>query len=111
MNILYNSKLYRTFVQRFNEALKIDEFKELTPELAFERYTLFQKVVNSNDGSNSCYELSTNSHEYEECNGDLAMNWKDKGFVTVFDLLQVCLHLFHKQKQIECEKYVFSEKN
>lgn len=46
-------------------------------------------MVNSLDGANSWYDTSCNTHEYENCDGDFNLNWKDKGYVTVFDLLQV----------------------
>lgn len=46
-------------------------------------------MANNLDGADSWYETSTDSHEYEECEGDRLLNWKDKGYTTVFDLLQV----------------------
>lgn len=74
---------------RYKEALETDEYREIDSELAHENFELFQKVVNSIDGCSSWYELSSSTHEYEECEGDRALNWKDKGYITLFDLLQV----------------------
>lgn len=74
---------------RYKKALKTDEFKDLNPEWAHEFYESFHKGVNINDGSDSWYETSCDDHDYETCEGDYNMNWKDKGYVTVFDLLQV----------------------
>lgn len=57
--------------------------------MAHEFFDFFHKLTNSIDGADSWYETSCNVHEYESCDGDFTMNWKDKGYVTVFDLLQV----------------------
>lgn len=66
-----------------------DEFKEVGAELTHECYDFFHKMVNLMEGTNSWYDASCNPHEYEGCDGDPFLNWKDKGYVTVFDLLQV----------------------
>ncbi|XP_031639336.1 spermine oxidase-like [Contarinia nasturtii] len=76
------------YAAKFMKALESDEFKEVDSELAHECMELFQNVVNSIDGCDTWYELSTNYHEYEECEGDYIMNWKDKGYATVLDLMQ-----------------------
>lgn len=73
----------------YKKALATDEYKEIDAELAREYFNCFHIMANSLDGADSWYETSTNSHEYEECEGDRILNWKDKGYVTLFDLLQV----------------------
>lgn len=35
---------------------------------------------------------SKNYDEYQQCAGDLHLNWRDKGFRTILDLLQVSLN-------------------
>ncbi|XP_031616985.1 spermine oxidase-like [Contarinia nasturtii] len=84
----FNGSVGNFFAKKYNEALKTDEFKDISPELAHQFYDLFHELANSLDGANSWYETSCNSHEYEDCEGDRTLNWKDKGYVTVFDLLQ-----------------------
>lgn len=69
--------------------LKTEDFKDVSPELAHEIFELFGRAVNALEGVNSWFELSTNPHEYEVCEGNFNLNWKDKGYITVFDLLQV----------------------
>lgn len=74
---------------RYKEALKHDDYTDVSHELAQECFDMFHKAMNSIDGANSWYETSCDDHEYEECEGDQTLHWKDKGYVTVFDLLQV----------------------
>lgn len=57
--------------------------------------------MNADDGSDSWYETSCDDHDYAVCDGDYNLNWKDKGYVTVFDLLQV--HKFDQHlTKIKC---------
>lgn len=72
------------------EAFKSAEYKEINPEWTREIIESFHKSVNNIDGANSWYDTSCDEHEYETCEGDQNLNWKDKGSVTVFNLLQVC---------------------
>lgn len=40
------------------------------------------------------YDVSCGNYlEYWECPGNMMLNWKDKGYRTVFELLQVSLNL------------------
>lgn len=77
------------FSFRFKAALATDEFKDINAELAHQSLEAFQKYIKSVDASDSWYNTSCNTHGYEECEGDPSLDWKDKGYVTVFDLLQV----------------------
>lgn len=49
---------------------------------------MFHRLFATEDASNSWYDLSSYSH-FEPCEGDEMLSWKDKGFATVLDLLQV----------------------
>lgn len=77
-----------TFYSRYKKALSMAEFKDIDPELAHECYEFFHKRVNLMEGTNSWYDSSCDPHEYEGCEGDPFLNWKDKGYVTIFELLQ-----------------------
>ena len=76
---------------RFKDALKTDEFKDVKPEWVHEFFDTFHKTINTLDGADSWYETSSSDHDYEVCEGDFELNWKDKGYVTIFELLQVKL--------------------
>lgn len=73
---------------RYNEALKGDDFKEIDDDLAQEFFDFLHRIVCAEDASNSWYETSSN-YRFELCEGDETLNWKDKGYKTIFDLLQV----------------------
>lgn len=62
---------------------------DVKPEWAHEFYDFHHKAMNSLDGAQSWYETSCHPHDYEECEGDQTLNWKEKGYATVFELLQV----------------------
>lgn len=65
------------------------EFNGIDAEIIREAFDWFHAMCNSYDGSDSWYETSCKSlDEYEVCEG-ANWNWKDKGYVTVLDLLQV----------------------
>lgn len=57
-------------------------------ELRHGTFDLFHRFFSTEDACHSWYELSC-FNRFEECVGDDLLSWKDKGYVTVFDLLQV----------------------
>lgn len=70
-----------------------DQFKILDDDLAYETFDLFHRLISSNDACDSWYELSC-ADQFEECDGEELLSWKSKGYVTVFDLLQVSVFIF-----------------
>lgn len=84
---------WNRLIRRYKAALATDEFKDIKSEWAHEIFEAFHQAVNNLDGANSWYETSCNDHDYENCEGDFHLNWKDKGYITVFDLLQVNVNL------------------
>lgn len=85
---------------RFNEALKRDEFKEVDQELAHEVYDVMHRQINADNAVGSWYQSSAND-PFAHCEGDELLGWKDKGYGTVLELLQVVIVLlFH----ILCKK-------
>lgn len=66
---------------------------DVTPELARLAHDWFHRMENTLEASDSWYDTSCRGLlEYHLCPGDHLLNWKDKGYVTVFDLLQVSHH-------------------
>lgn len=75
---------------RYYEALKQPEYADVDPLLARQFIEFFHKLENSLEASESWYDTSANSiGQYWACEGDNLLNWKDRGYKTVFDLLQV----------------------
>lgn len=73
---------------RYNKMLKTDEFKDVDSELAQQTFDLLHGLICTEDASDSWYETSCHNR-FEWSDGDWILGWKDKGFVTVLDLLQV----------------------
>lgn len=67
-----------------------EEYKDIDNRLSEQVFECFHKLENSFDASDNWYETSCRSSlEYWECDGNQMLNWKDKGYRTVLDLLQV----------------------
>lgn len=50
----------------------------------------FELIVCSMDAAESWYDLSSkNYYKFQEPKGDSALQWKDKGYAVIFDVLQV----------------------
>lgn len=70
-------------------------YDDVNDELRRQFVDFFHKFENSIEASESWYDTSCASLlQYWVCEGDPLLNWKDKGYVTVFDLLQVNKLLF-----------------
>lgn len=73
--------------------MKSDDFSDVDANLQSEVFEWFHQYQNMYVACDSWYKASMrNSLEYWECAGDLLLNWKDKGYRTVLDLLQVGFH-------------------
>lgn len=90
---------------RYELALKSDEFGDIDVNLQREVFEWFHQYQNMYVACDSWYKASMrNSLEYWECAGDLLLNWKDRGYRTVLDLLQVgliplkCQIIFHNTR-------------
>lgn len=46
----------------------------------------------ASDGANSWYEVSAKKlRDYPDCEGDSVINWKNKTYSTILDVLMVCI--------------------
>lgn len=75
---------------RFTEARRTEIFSKINDEETNEYLNLFHKMTIGMDGHSSWDDAPCDTHGYVVCKGDFYLNWKDKGYVTVFDLLKVC---------------------
>lgn len=79
-----------TFLKRYYEKLKSEEFNDVDRELKRQVFDFSHRRSNILDASDSWYELSYRSYDqYLESPGEQTLTWKDKGYKTVLDLLQV----------------------
>lgn len=62
----------------------------MSDELVHGTFDVFQRLFAQDDACNSWYELSS-FNGFEEIEGEEMLSWKDRGYITVFDLMQVTL--------------------
>lgn len=75
---------------RYADALQTPEMKSVDPVLAYQFIEFFHKYENSIEASDTWFDTSCRGYvEYWDCAGDRLLNWKDKGYRTLFDLLMV----------------------
>ncbi len=71
--------------------LESPEFSEVDAELRQLYLQHFQAREMGVNASDSWFQLSrVKYHEFHVSDGDFFLNWKDKGYATLFDLLTVC---------------------
>lgn len=51
------------------------------------------RMINTDTVAYSWYDSSSREY-FEDCEGDEMLGWKDKGYGTVLELLQVFLHFY-----------------
>lgn len=97
------------FVREYYKIFDENHFTNTTR--AAEYLSWMEKTENSVECSDTWFDVSAKRlSEYWECEGDLLLNWKDRGYKTLFDLLlkkipnpEECLPVMEK---IEFEKVV-----
>lgn len=76
------------YSHRYEEKIKEDQYKDIDPKLLKDFPNIFEFLENSLEGTETWFHAAAIS-PFEESEGDLMLGWKDTGYVTVFDLLQV----------------------
>jgi spermine oxidase len=77
-------------IQKFHSQLKRDEYSDIDRETASQFLDFFQRYECLSNASSTWFDLSAEGiTHYQWCEGDLYLNWKDKGFQMIFDLLMV----------------------
>ena len=73
---------------RFTELLQTPEYENLDKNTAGQFLEFFHKYENSIEASDTWFDTSGPGYlHYWDCAGDRLLNWKDKGYKTIFDLL------------------------
>ncbi|XP_031636092.1 spermine oxidase-like [Contarinia nasturtii] len=85
----YHGSLGNYFAQRFYEAFRTPEYSDIDSILQHEAFDWFHRMRTSWIACDLWYDVSCGNYlEYCECPGNMMLNWKEKGYRTVFDLLQ-----------------------
>lgn len=83
-----NGSLGSYLTNKFYEILRRPENSDIDRTIADEFFENYQKFEESVEGSDSLDEVSGYGYlEYWECEGDILLNWKDKGFTEFLRLL------------------------
>lgn len=83
-----NGSLGSYLTNKFYEALRRPENSDIDMAIAKEFFENYQKFENSVEASDSLDEVSGRGYlEYWECEGDILLNWKDKGFIEFLRLI------------------------
>lgn len=74
-----------------------DDYKNISDEVKHMAFDTYEDLQNTLDATDDWFQTSCASNsEYWECDGNMGLTWKDKGYRTVLDLLQVNhFHTFH----------------
>ncbi|XP_055916917.1 spermine oxidase-like [Eupeodes corollae] len=86
--LTYDGSVGKYVTNEFFEALKQPENSDIDVTIAKEMFESFKKMENSLNACDSIDELSSKGFmDYYDCEGDLYMNWKDKGYIQFLRLL------------------------
>jgi hypothetical protein len=70
------------------------KYRHIENETAEEFLDYWEKQENIDDSSDSWFYTSASGYnQYWDCEGWENLNWKDKGYKTVFDYITVCVLL------------------
>ncbi|KAL9922425.1 uncharacterized protein ACN427_002983 [Glossina fuscipes fuscipes] len=83
-----NGSLGSYLTNKFYEALRRPENSDIDMAIAREFFDNYQKFESSVEASDTLDDVSGHGYlEYWECEGDILLNWKDKGYVEFLRLL------------------------
>ncbi|XP_058056562.1 uncharacterized protein LOC131207940 [Anopheles bellator] len=84
----YRGSLGSFLMAKFRALLETAEYKDVNGETAYQVLEFFHKFENSIEASDSWFDTSGPGYlHYWECDGDLLLNWRDKGYRTVLEIL------------------------
>lgn len=79
--------------QKFCESLKEDAFKEIDKKLAKEVLENFKKRESSYCGCDKLEKITIDGfNKFKDCNGPTWLNWRGKGYKTIFDKILVKIY-------------------
>lgn len=75
-------------VRKYQEAIKGSAYSDIDSSLAHEVLEYYHKFENSIEASDTWFDTSANGYtHYWECEGNPLLNWRDKGYKTLFDFI------------------------
>lgn len=96
-------------IHRIYSKINSDEFDDIDESLKYEVLKWFHQLVKTHSALDSWYNASCrNFVDYWICSGDQYLNWKNKGYRTVFDLLQVSFIIWIDVSLFQYQKWTIS---
>ncbi|XP_059608522.1 spermine oxidase-like [Phlebotomus argentipes] len=84
----HDGSLGSFIVNKYKECLKDDAYENVDPVVAEQFLDFFHKYENSIEASDTWFDTSARGYlEYWDCEGERLLNWRDKGYRTVLDLI------------------------
>ncbi|XP_035903666.1 amine oxidase family member 1-like [Anopheles stephensi] len=107
----YRGSLGSFIMGKFRALLETPEYADVNDETAYQVLEFFQKFENSIEASDSWFDTSGPGYlHYWECDGDLLLNWRDKGYRTVLEILMKRHPLATAAEAINLEDYTHFNK-
>lgn len=80
--------------RKFLKSLELDEYRSIDRQLALKVLENFKKRESSYCGCESLTKINIEGYKvFKDCEGPTWLNWKGKGYKTIFDCVLVCFFL------------------
>uniref|UniRef100_A0A182S949 Amine oxidase n=1 Tax=Anopheles maculatus TaxID=74869 RepID=A0A182S949_9DIPT len=107
----YRGSLGSFIMGKFRALLETPEYADVNDDTAYQVLEFFHKFENSIEASDSWFDTSGPGYlHYWECDGDLLLNWRDKGYRTVLEILMKRHPLATAADAINLEDYTHFNK-
>ncbi|XP_055630502.1 spermine oxidase-like isoform X2 [Toxorhynchites rutilus septentrionalis] len=107
----YRGSLGAFLMDKFRAALKDPEYAIIDHETAYQFLEFYHKFENSIEASDSWFDTSGPGYlHYWECEGDSLLNWRDKGYKTILDIMMKRFPLPDAINSINLEYYTHLNK-
>ncbi|XP_063705063.1 spermine oxidase-like [Culicoides brevitarsis] len=84
----YLGSLGSFIVEKYGKLLETEQYKDIDKNTAYQFLDFFHRYENSIEASDTWYDTSARGYlHYWDCDGDRLLNWKDRGYKTILDLL------------------------
>lgn len=88
----YRGSLGSFIVEKFGKLLETEDYRDIDKNTAYQYLDFFHRYENSIEASDTWFDTSARGYlHYWDCDGDRLLNWKDRGYKTILDILMVRL--------------------
>ncbi|XP_053689174.1 spermine oxidase-like isoform X2 [Sabethes cyaneus] len=107
----YRGSLGSFIMEKFRFSLETLEYSDIEHDTAFKFLEFFHKFENSIEASDSWFDTSGPGYlHYWECDGESLLNWRDKGYTTIFEILMKRYPSSTSDNAINVEEYMHFNK-